>query len=158
MGLYREQVVPRLVDLCCGLKANDALRQRVCEGLAGEVVELGFGSLPLPDASQDAALSTWTLCTVPDVRGALRELRRVLRPGGSLHLVEHGLAPDRAVQRWQHRLEPVQEVVAGGCHLTRPVVGMLEDAGFVVVERDDFYEKGAPKSLGALTLGRAVSP
>lgn len=205
MGIYGEQVVPRLTDLCCGLKANDELRRRVCAGLAGEVLEIGFGSghnvrfyppevrvvravepsdvgwrmarervtgspvpvqrvgldgasLPVADHSQDAALSTWTLCTIPGVDQALRELRRVLRPGASFHFVEHGLAPDRKVQRWHHRLEPVQKAVVGGCHLTRPVLGLLEDAGFVVVESEAFYEKGAPKSLGAMTLGRAVSP
>ncbi len=82
----------------------------------------------------------------------------MLKPGASLHFVEHGLAPDAKVQAWQRRLEPVQKRVAGGCHLTRPVVGMLTAAGFEVAEVKEFYEKGAPKSMGALTLGRAVSP
>jgi ubiquinone/menaquinone biosynthesis C-methylase UbiE len=115
-------------------------------------------SLPLADDSVDAALSTFTLCTIPDVRGALLELRRVLKPGGRLHFLEHGLAPDEAVQRWQHRLEPIQKRVFGGCHLTRPVVSLLEEAGFRVVEVDVFYEKGAPKAVGAESLGVAVSP
>jgi ubiquinone/menaquinone biosynthesis C-methylase UbiE len=202
MGVYGEQVVPRIINVACGLKSNDKLRQRVCEGLSGEVLEIGFGSglnvpfypaavhlvdavepadlgwklaekrlsatsipvqrsgldgqsLPFDDDSHDFAISTWTLCTIPDAIAALREVRRVLKPGGSLRFVEHGLAPDEGVQRWQRRIEPVQKRLFGGCHLTRPVAQMLETAGFSVTELDVFYEPGAPKALGALSLGSA---
>ena len=205
MGFYGEQIVPRIVNKACGTKAAEPLRRRVCAGLAGDVVELGFGSghnvafypaavtrvtavepsdvgwrlaaervkaatvpvrrsgldgqsLPFPDHGFDAALSTWTLCTIPDAAAALREVRRVLRPGGTLHFLEHGLAPDERVRRWQRRLEPVQYRLAGGCHLTRPIVDLLTDAGFTVGEVDVFYEQGAPKFAGADSLGTAVSP
>jgi ubiquinone/menaquinone biosynthesis C-methylase UbiE len=205
MGIYREQVLPRIVNVACGMKAVEPLRQRVCEGLEGEVVELGFGSglnvpfypdgvtrvaaiepadvgwklaeervreasvpversgldgqsLPFPDDSFDSALSTWTLCTIPDVHAALQEVRRVLKPGGTLQFLEHGLAPDESVRRWQHRLEPVQKRLFGGCHLTRPVVDMLTGAGFTITAVDVFYEDGTPKFLGADSLGSAVSP
>ena len=120
-------------------------------GLDGE-------SIPLPDDSCDTALSTWTMCTIPDVARALQEVRRVLKPGGTLHFVEHGLAPDEKVQRWQHRLEPVQKRVFGGCHLTRQISSLLTDAGFTITEQDVFYEDGAPKFLAADTLGVAASP
>lgn len=205
MTFYREQVVPRLINVVCGASRNDPLRRRVCEPLQGVVMELGFGSghnvpfypaavtrvdavepadvgwrlaarrvaastvpvrragldgqtLPLADDSYDAVLSTWSLCTIPDVAVALREVRRVLRPGGTFRFVEHGLAPDPAVRRWQHRLEPVQRRVAGGCHLTRPILQTLTDAGFGIADVDVFYEPGAPKVLGALALGTAISP
>ncbi len=204
MGVYLEQVLPRVINVACNTKAAHPQRQRVCEGLAGEVVEIGFGSglnvpfyspavtrvaavepaelgwklaarrvaatttpveragldgaaLPFPDASFDAALSTWTMCTIPDIDGALRELRRVLKPGGTLHFVEHGLAPDAGVQRWQHRLEPLQKRVFGGCHLTRSTADLLRGAGFEIVELDRYYDKGTPKVFGWNSLGVARS-
>jgi ubiquinone/menaquinone biosynthesis C-methylase UbiE len=117
---------------------------------------LDGAKLPMADDTYDAVLSTWTLCTIPDVASALQEVRRVLKPGGTLHFLEHGLAPDADVQRWQRRLEPIQKRVAGGCHLTRSVSGMITDAGFSEIDLDSWYERG-PKPLSAFSIGTAVS-
>jgi len=115
-------------------------------------------SLPLADDSCDTALSTWTLCTIPDVIAALHEVRRVLKPGGTFHFVEHGLAPDDEVQKWQRRLDPLQQRLFGGCHLTRPILDLLTRAGFTVTDVDIFYDEGSPKFLTAQSLGVAVAP
>jgi ubiquinone/menaquinone biosynthesis C-methylase UbiE len=205
MGFYGEQVVPRIINVACASRVHMPLRQRTCEGLVGDVVEIGFGSglnvpfypatvtridavepsdvgwnlaakrlkatsvpvrrsgldgqwLPLEDDSYDAALSTWTMCTIPDIVAALREVRRVLKPGGTLHFVEHGLAPDEAVRRWQRRMDPIEKRIAGGCRFTRPIVDLLKTAGFAIAELDVFYAAGALKFAGALSLGIALSP
>lgn len=94
------------------------------------------------DASFDSALTTFTLCTIPDAHRALAEVRRVLRPGGTLAFLEHGLAPSRRVARWQRFLEPIQRRVAGGCHLTRDIPELIGDAGFTVTSLDQRYLPG----------------
>ena len=111
--------------------------------------------LALADGSMDAALSTFTLCTIPQVEVALAEVARVLRPGGAFHFLEHGLAPDPGVARWQHRLTPVQRRLAAGCHLDRPIAEVVEGSGLLVEDLDTFYLPG-PKVFGRIYLGRAV--
>ena len=112
--------------------------------------------LPFADNSFDAALSTWTLCTIPDAATALQEVRRVLRPGGRFHFVEHGLAPDDRVRRWQFRMEPMHRVLLGGCHVTRPIADLITQAGFTITEIEVFYEDLGPKYASAMSLGSAV--
>ncbi|AZG48145.1 class I SAM-dependent methyltransferase [Gordonia insulae] len=112
--------------------------------------------LPFDDDSFDAALTTFTMCTIPDLPAALSEVARVVKAGGTLHFLEHGSAPDEAVRRWQRRLEPIQRRVAGGCHLTRDIPGSLTDAGFTVTTVDRFYQPGTPKSFAAMNLGVAT--
>jgi len=111
-----------------------------------------------PDASADHALVTFTLCTIPDVRAALSEVRRVLRPHGRLHFLEHGLAPSEGVQRWQRRLEPVQRRLAGGCHLTRDPVRLLTESGFDVEDVSTGYLPGPffTRPMAHLYSGRGV--
>ncbi len=204
MSLYRDKLLPRLVDRACGSKGMERWRRRVTDGLEGTVVEIGFGSglnmpvyppevtrvyavepaslgqklaapriarshvevehvglhgesLPLEDDSCDGALSTFTLCTIPDVDAALAELRRVLRPGARFHYLEHGAAPDDAVARWQRRLEPAQKFFADGCHLTRDPTSMVRAAGFEIDRSDSRYADG-PKPWVYFTEGFAINP
>lgn len=204
MGWYRDQVVPRMVELACGGAQMQRWRGRAAAGLHGRIVEIGFGSglnvpvyppevtevlavepslvardraagrmaqshatithvgldgqsLPLDDHSCDGALSTFTLCTIPDVEAALAELRRVLKPGAELHVLEHGRSPDPKIARWQHRLDPLEQKLADGCHLTRDPVELLTGAGFEVVDHDSRYAKG-PKPWTWMTTAVAVSP
>ncbi|MDP3889827.1 class I SAM-dependent methyltransferase [Nocardioides sp.] len=121
-------------------------RRRAGSSIRVERSGLDGQELAEADASCDSALSTFTLCTVPDPTRALREVRRVLRPGGALHVLEHGLAPEPDVARWQRRLDPVQKRVAGGCHLTRPATRLLVEAGFDVEVAEEFYLPG-PKVM-----------
>jgi SAM-dependent methyltransferase len=204
VGFYREQVLPRLVDRACGTAGLRRWRAGVTEGLAGRVVEIGFGSglnvafyppevelilavepaavarklsdkrvsgshvpvehigldgqsIPLEDNSCDGALSTFTLCTIPDPRQALDELRRVLCPGAPFHFLEHGLAPDPGVAAWQQRLDPWQRRFADGCHLTREPVTIVRDAGFTIERVEERYAKG-PKPWSWFSAGVATNP
>ncbi|HEY9556079.1 MAG TPA: class I SAM-dependent methyltransferase [Acidimicrobiales bacterium] len=120
-----------------------------------DLVGLDGEELPLGDASVDGAISTFTLCTIPDAGRALRELRRVLRPGAQLHFLEHGLSPDPPVAKWQHRLTPLQRRVAGGCHFDRPIERLIADAGFTITKLRNHYMPG-PKTFGYLYEGTAV--
>lgn len=122
-----------------------------------EHVGLDGQSIPLDDASCDTALSTFTLCTVPDAQRALSELRRVVRPGGALHFLEHGLSPDPDVAVWQRRLDPWQRRFADGCHLTRDIPALISDAGFVIDRVEQRYAKG-PRPWSWFTTGIAVTP
>jgi SAM-dependent methyltransferase len=199
VGWYHDRVLPHVVDRACGSERLSQWRRRATTGLAGRVLEIGFGSghnlavlpgevdelvafepssvawslsagrraavpatvtlagldgqhLDLEDASCDAALCTFTLCTVPDPAAALAEVARVLRPDGRLHLLEHGCSPDHRVARWQRRLDPWEQRLAGGCHLTRDPVQLMSDAGFTTEWREQAYGPG-PKPWMWLTVG-----
>jgi len=103
-------------------------------------------SIPLEDESVDTVVTTWTLCSIPNVEKALGEMRRVLKPGGRLLFVEHGLAPDERVRRWQVRMTPLWKRVSGGCHLDRPIAGLVAGAGFEVTQMETAYMPG-PRAL-----------
>jgi ubiquinone/menaquinone biosynthesis C-methylase UbiE len=185
MGLYQDQILPRFQDRAMARKATQEPRARICAGLRGDVVEIGFGTglnvryyppevvrvfavepsavcmrlaepriarssarvelagldgqhLDLHSDGFDGVLSTWTLCTIPDIAVALAEVRRVLKGGGSFHFIEHGHAPDPKVALWQARLEPLNKRLAGGCHLTRDIPRMIADAGFDIEHLDTY--------------------
>jgi len=111
-------------------------------------------SIPLESSSVDTVVTTWTLCTIPDADRALQEMRRVLKPTGRLLFVEHGLAPEEAVSKWQNRLTPAWRCVSGGCHLNRPILSLIENAGFKINEMDTGYAP-RPKFLTYLFEGSA---
>jgi ubiquinone/menaquinone biosynthesis C-methylase UbiE len=204
MGFYGDRVLPHIINVVMDTKQIRRIRARVCAGLSGEVVEIGFGTghnlpflppevsvlhavepaglgvrlagdrinaspvpvevvgldgqqLPLADDSVDAALCTWSLCTIPDPVAAIREVRRVLRPGGSFHFVEHGRAPDEKVRRWQDRFNGLQQRIAGGCNLNRDITAIIEAGGLTVTQLDRYYNKGEPKAVGAMYEGRATA-
>lgn len=200
--MYREQILPRLQDKVMNRRGTSDVRRRVCSGLSGDVMEVGFGTglnvefypssvsrvlavepsrvcmrlardriarsgvsvelagltgerLDLPSESVDAVLSTWTLCTIPNLVAALGEMRRVLKPGGTFHFVEHGHAPNPTTARWQRRIEPLNKKIAGGCHLTRRIPEFLERSGFQIDHLDEYYFEGEPKPFGYTFEGRA---
>lgn len=203
MGLYQRFLQPRIINANLGTAALREIRDRVCRGLVGDILEIGYGSgliqphlpaqvmsvsavepssvsfglgekrraaspipvtvvsddaqdLPLPDDRFDAALCTWALCGMPDPAAALREIRRVLKPGATLHFVEHGLAPDASVARLQRRFSPLNKVIAG-CVLDRDVRALLEASGLTVASLETYYEKGSPKPAGFFYQGRATA-
>jgi ubiquinone/menaquinone biosynthesis C-methylase UbiE len=203
MRWYDEHVLPRLQDHALDTAHTHRIRARVLAPLAGEVVEIGFGTghnlpyvpagvtrllavepsessiavaadriaasavpievigpdaqrIPLPDASVDAALCTWSLCSIPDPVAAVSEVRRVLRPGAQLHFVDHGVAPDERVRRWQHRLSGLQQRLMGGCHLDRDIPELLRLGGMTVTHLERYYAPAAPKAFAAMYEGRAI--
>jgi ubiquinone/menaquinone biosynthesis C-methylase UbiE len=202
VSFYRDTVLPRLQDKAMDRQGTREVRARVCAGLTGRVLEIGFGTglnvryyppevttvlavepsgvcmrmaaprisssstvvehagltgehLDLPSEEVDVALSTWTLCTIPDLSAALEEVRRVLKPGGTFFFVEHGHAPDAKTARWQHRLDPLNQRLAGGCHLSRRIAESITQAGFEVEHLDQYYAEGEPKPWGYTYEGRA---
>ncbi|MBD2099556.1 methyltransferase domain-containing protein [Leptolyngbya sp. FACHB-261] len=114
--------------------------------------------LPMPDASFDSVVSTWTLCSIADLDRALQQIYRVLKPGGKFFFVEHGLSDDPKVQVWQNRLTPVQKIVADGCHLNRNMQQLVESQGFKLLKLERFYAEDLPKFIGYLYKGIAVKP
>lgn len=125
--------------------------------IPGEFIDVDGEILPLDTDSVDAVLSTWTLCTIPEVTNALRELRRLLKPGGRLHFLEHGLSPDADVAKWQQRLNPLQKRFAAGCQLDLKIDELIRSVGFEIEALENFYMKGL-KVGSYMYKGLAVNP
>lgn len=121
-----------------------------------EIVHQTAEVLPFDAPRFDCVVSTWTLCTVPDPIAALREVRRVLKPDGLFLFTEHGRSDDPTVARWQDRLNPIQNVVACGCHLNRRIDRLVTEAGLTLTELDRFVLPGVPRIGGEMYRGAAV--
>jgi ubiquinone/menaquinone biosynthesis C-methylase UbiE len=127
-------------------------KRRARSSIPVEFVGLDGQALPIDDASVDNVLSTWTLCTIPDAGAALAEVRRVLKPGGRLFFLEHGLSPDPKVANRQHRWNPVQRRIAGGCNLDRDIGALVAESGLAVDDLATFAIPG-PKALSWMYAG-----
>ena len=150
--------VTRLLAVEPSLRSVELARDRIAASPVDvEVVGLDGQQLPVGDASVDAVLCTWSLCTIPDAVTAVQEARRVLRPGGTFHFIEHGLAPDERVRRWQNRLNGMEQRIAGGCNLNRDIAGIVEAGGLDITKLDRYYNAGEPKPMGAMYEGVAVA-
>jgi SAM-dependent methyltransferase len=156
LPLYGEQV-----EVVVGVDPSEQLlaiaRRRAIDIEAAVRADLLLGSateIPLESETVDTVVMTWTLCSIPDPRAALRELRRVLKPTGALLFVEHGLSPDPKIQRWQRRLTPLWRHIAGGCHLDRKVDDLVRTADFNLVKLRTEYARG-PRLMTYMYVGMA---
>lgn len=111
--------------------------------------------LPFEDQSFDSVVSTFTLCSIEDVQRAIAEVHRVLRPGGRFLFLEHGLSPDKRVQKWQRRLNWLERKLADNCHLDRPIRELVEAAAFESIEVREFYLARTPRTHGYMYRGVA---
>ena len=144
---YDKSLLTQLIGLDPSAEMHRLARKRMARaGLKVELVTLSAERIPYEDASFDTVLVTYSLCTIPDAVAALREMRRVLKPGGRLVFCEHGRAPDESVRRWQDRLTPLWSRFAGGCHLNRDIPALLAEAGFRSDDTQTMYLPG-PRPL-----------
>jgi ubiquinone/menaquinone biosynthesis C-methylase UbiE len=140
----------------------DALQERVRARIAAVPFPVDVhhlradGQLPFDAGRFDCAAITWTLCTIPEPVAALREVHRVLKPGGTLHFIEHGRSDDPATARWQDRWNPIQRVIACGCNVNRRIDAIVREGGFTLEKLDRFLAEGAPRMFGEMYRGVAL--
>lgn len=147
------------IELVWGLEPSEGMRKKAQANLKRAPFEVRWLDLPseeipLEDNSVDTVVLTYTLCTIPDWKLALQQMRRVLKPDGSLIFCEHGEAPDESVRKWQERIDPLWGKIAGGCHLNRPIPRYLEDGGFKINTIESAYISG-PKIVSFEHCGTA---
>ncbi|MGB1244174.1 MAG: class I SAM-dependent methyltransferase [Porticoccaceae bacterium] len=150
------------VDRILGLDPSEELNRmalKVAEqkGIPVDFILGGAEDMPLPDNHVDTVLVTFTMCTIPEVAAANKEMLRVLKPGGKMIFCEHGLAPDVKVSKWQSRLDPVWGKIAGGCHLNRDIPRLIKNAGFEIKTMEQMYLPSTPKFAGYNYWGTAVA-
>ena len=160
-GINLQYYNPDNVELVFGLEPSDGMRRKAQTNLAASPVEVQWLDLPgeevpLDDNTVDTVVLTFTLCTISDFRAALAQMRRVLKPGGTLLFCEHGEAPDESVRRWQDRINPIWKVIGGGCNLNRPIPTCVEDAGFKIEKLETMYLPGAPRVAAFNYWGNAT--
>lgn len=154
---------PERVRKITAVDPNPGMRAVARKRISASPIEIdhriaGAARMPFADATFDSAVSSWTLCSIPDVDQALREIHRVLKPGGTFFFLEHGRSDEPAVQKWQDRLTPLNRKLADGCHLNREIASLIEKAGFNLARLDRFYMEKAPKILGSIYQGAALKP
>ncbi|WP_073975118.1 class I SAM-dependent methyltransferase [Erythrobacter donghaensis] len=159
-GINHQFYDPAAITSYAGIDPHEGLLDgaRAVARAKGWAADLRAGrgeAIPFADASFDCVVCTFTLCSVDEPAQVMREMRRILRPGGAVLFLEHGLAPDAGVRAWQGRIEPVWKRLAGGCHLTRPIAGALAGAGFAVEPLGEGYTPGAPRFAGWMEWGTA---
>ncbi|MCT2532627.1 class I SAM-dependent methyltransferase [SAR92 clade bacterium H231] len=150
------------VDKILGLDPSEELNRmalKVAEdkGIPVEFILSGAEAMPLPDNHVDTVLVTFTMCTIPEVAAANKEMLRVLKPGGKMIFCEHGLAPDTNVSKWQSRIDPIWGKIAGGCHLNRDIPSLITAAGFEIEAMEQMYLPSTPKFAGYNYWGTAVA-
>ena len=149
------------VELVWGLEPSEGMRRKAAERVAAADLDVRWLGLPgeeipLDDHSVDTVVLTYTLCTIPDWRAALTQMRRVMRPDGRLLFSEHGEAPEQSVRDWQRRVDPVWTRVAGGCHVNRPIPDLIRQTGFNIDAIESGYLPG-PKVGSYHYWGTATS-
>jgi ubiquinone/menaquinone biosynthesis C-methylase UbiE len=151
---------PPNIKKIIGVDANGGMLQQAHKKINGkieiELIHQSSESLPFPDNSVNAVLSTYTLCSIKEINTALKEIYRVLKTGGKYYFLEHGLADNPKTQKWQHRLNPVQNIWADGCNLNRDMKSLITNAGFKIIEMKNYYLKRDPKIVGYMYEGIAV--
>jgi len=131
--------------------ANAAARKRQ---VPLRLIEGTAEAIPIEDRSVDAVVTTWTMCSIPEIQDALKEMHRVLRPAGRLFFVEHGRAPEPGVRWWQDHLTPAWKHLSGGCHLNRAIDELIQNAGFRIERLDKGYMRG-PRPVTFMYEGSA---